>query len=255
MGHVGQFLAPATRRLPSPESANFLEKVGAQFLSLRHLVRLNRQFGWVERETSDVSAPCPDARDELARLRARKRHWLEPNTPRFSRACCASSLGKYESQSLRRADCVEELDGYGGCVLLEPCVSEGEVGQAASQVGIGLGTGTSIASFLRFWAVAASRNSSRAPHGPRRRSRSSRRMRFRCANSISTFFRSRREVSVGVGPWLCRAPHRGRLRGLSAGPCARACSDSSAASVHRRRSRICWRDRAASRRRSPGCRS
>ena len=36
-------------------------------------------------------------------------------------------------------------------------------------------------------AVAARRNSSRAPCGPRSRSRSSRRMRLRCANSISTF--------------------------------------------------------------------
>ncbi len=67
-------------------------------------------------------------------------------------------------------------------------------GLSSFQAGIGLGAGTIFASFLRFWAVAASRNSSRAPHGPRSRRRSSRRMRFRCANSISTFFRSRREA-------------------------------------------------------------
>src|SRR5271168_4196216 len=58
---------------------------------------------------------------------------------------------------------------------------------------IGAGAGSSLASFLRFWAVAAKRNSSRAPFGPRSRNRSSLRMRLRCANSISTFFRSRHE--------------------------------------------------------------
>src|SRR6516164_8933599 len=46
----------------------------------------------------------------------------------------------------------------------------------------------------RFWAVAARMNSSRAPFGPRKRKRSSLRMRLRCANSISIFLRSRREV-------------------------------------------------------------
>jgi hypothetical protein len=47
------------------------------------------------------------------------------------------------------------------------------------------GIGRSLAILRRFWAVAARRNSSRAPFGPRRRSRSSFRMRLRCANSIS----------------------------------------------------------------------
>ena len=56
-------------------------------------------------------------------------------------------------------------------------------------------SGMSLAILRRFWAAAARRNSSRAPFGPRRRSRSSLRIRLRCANSISTFFRSRREVT------------------------------------------------------------
>ena len=38
---------------------------------------------------------------------------------------------------------------------------------------IGAGRGMSFASFRRFWAVAANRNSSFAPLGPRRRNRSS----------------------------------------------------------------------------------
>jgi hypothetical protein len=49
----------------------------------------------------------------------------------------------------------------------------------ASQAGFGCGIGTSLASFRRFCAVAASINSSRAPFGPRSRSRSSLRMRLR----------------------------------------------------------------------------
>jgi hypothetical protein len=48
--------------------------------------------------------------------------------------------------------------------------------------------GRSLASFLRFWAVAASKNSSLAPLGPRNLRRLSLRIRLRWANSISTFF-------------------------------------------------------------------
>ena len=44
---------------------------------------------------------------------------------------------------------------------------------------IGAGSGMSFASFRRFGAVAANRNSSLAPFGPRKRSRSSLRIRFR----------------------------------------------------------------------------
>jgi hypothetical protein len=44
---------------------------------------------------------------------------------------------------------------------------------------MGAGSGMSFASFRRFWAVAANRNSSLAPFGPRRRNRPSLRMRFR----------------------------------------------------------------------------
>ncbi|CUX57570.1 hypothetical protein AGR8A_pTi10142 [Agrobacterium fabrum str. J-07] len=43
--------------------------------------------------------------------------------------------------------------------------------------------GLSFASLLRFCAVAARRNSSLAPHGPRSLKRAIRRMRFRCAKS------------------------------------------------------------------------
>src|SRR6476659_4585830 len=81
------------------------------------------------------------------------------------------------------------------------------------------GIGISLANFRRFWAVAARRNSSCAPVGPRSRRRSSLRMRLRWANSISTFLRSRRDVfpseDLAITRAMSRAPswiERGTLR-------------------------------------------
>src|SRR6516162_298396 len=65
--------------------------------------------------------------------------------------------------------------------------------QAAPRAIAGGGRLTILASRLRFCAIAASVNSNCAPLGPRRRKRSSRKMRLRWANSISTFLRSRRD--------------------------------------------------------------
>lgn len=77
----------------------------------------------------------------------------------------------------------------------EIATSNGRGGSPLSQAITGADGGISLASLRRFWAVAARRNSSLAPLGPLRRSRSSFRMRLRWANSISTFFRSRRETT------------------------------------------------------------
>ena len=55
--------------------------------------------------------------------------------------------------------------------------------------------GTSFTRRLRFWAVAARRNSSLAPDKPRSRRRVSFNHRLRCANSISIFFRRARAVA------------------------------------------------------------
>jgi len=74
-----------------------------------------------------------------------------------------------------------------------------------SQAGIGCDIGINLASFRRFWAVAARRNSSRAPFGPRSRSRSSLRMRLRWANNISTFLRSRRDARPSQELAMARA--------------------------------------------------
>ena len=70
------------------------------------------------------------------------------------------------------------------------------------------GAGRILASFRRFWAVAASRNSSFAPHGPRNRRRPRPRMRLRWANNISTFFRSLIEMSYCLVLAMSRATWR-----------------------------------------------
>ena len=70
------------------------------------------------------------------------------------------------------------------------------------------GAGKILASFRRFWAVAARRNSSFAPHGPRNRRRPSPRMRLRWAKSISTFFRSFIEISYCLVLAMSRATWR-----------------------------------------------
>ncbi len=94
-------------------------------------------------------------------------------------------------------DCVEKVAAVVATVCVR-CLLRGRI--APPYAGCGTGMGMSFASFLRFWAVAARWNSSRAPDGPRNRSRSRRKMRFKCANSISTFFRRFRDVRfLGLG--------------------------------------------------------
>jgi len=72
----------------------------------------------------------------------------------------------------------------------------------------GGGRATSDASRRRFWAMAARTNSSWAPRGPRSRSRPSFRIRFKCANRISIFLRSRRDFSKPSVPASDRATSR-----------------------------------------------
>jgi len=67
------------------------------------------------------------------------------------------------------------------------------------------GRATSATSRRRFSAMEARTNSSWAPRGPRSRSRSSFRMRFKCANPISIFLRSRRDFSKSSVPANDRA--------------------------------------------------
>ena len=77
--------------------------------------------------------------------------------------------------------------------------------------------GLNLASRRKFCAVAARRNSSLAPHGPRSRKRPTRRMRLRWANSISTFFRRRQAASYSGVDARARATSRAfsfRSRGI-----------------------------------------
>jgi len=93
------------------------------------------------------------------------------------------------------SDIVEKVE-FEVIVVPAACGRQGSDDGRLSQVAsLGAGTGINLASFRRFWAVAARWNSSRAPFGPRNRNRSSFRMRLRWANSISIFFRSRLEVT------------------------------------------------------------
>lgn len=78
----------------------------------------------------------------------------------------------------------------------------------AAQAVAGLVIGIIFAIFRRFWAAAARWNSSLAPLGPRRRRRSSFRMRFRWAKSISTFFRWRRDTRYASVVAISRARSR-----------------------------------------------
>jgi len=92
---------------------------------------------------------------------------------------------------------------------------------------IGGGCAASLASLRRFWAIAASVNSSCAPRGPRNRRRPS----FRCASSGRTA--SRHACDRGViarTPRSCRVRerHREPPRRCCAGSCAPAPSGSTA---------------------------
>jgi hypothetical protein len=91
-----------------------------------------------------------------------------------------------------RADCVEEV---GDQIVRDRSKRQTRAGLSGAQAGFKAGGRINFASFRRFCAVAARRNSSRAPKEPLSLRRSRRRMRFRCANSISIFFRSRRDLT------------------------------------------------------------
>jgi hypothetical protein len=77
------------------------------------------------------------------------------------------------------------VNGGEGPILFKKSVSNLRFTGSWCQAGQRLGIGIGLASFRRFWAVAARRNS-RPPFGPLSLSRSSLRMRLRWANSIST---------------------------------------------------------------------
>src|SRR6202161_1225405 len=103
--------------------------------------------------------------------------------------------GRPKADGLKSTDSVEKV--------AEPGVVDGAFYAARRQfrfwwphpVAAACGIGINLAILRRFWAVAARRNSSLAPHGPLRRRRSSFKIRLSWANNISTFFRSRLETT------------------------------------------------------------
>jgi hypothetical protein len=105
----------------------------------------------------------------------------------------------------------ERRDGFFGRLL------DRHPGRDAANTSGSMFIGLKRASRLRFWAVAARRNSSLAPFGPQRRKRVRRRIRLRWASSIPTFFR-RRQASTCCGVAACaRATSRAsscRSRGV-----------------------------------------
>ena len=141
-----------------------------------------------------------------------------------SRSTLGKRLTRLSWHRPHMADSVAKLEGRSGRTRLGwRAYSERQPVQPRTGFQLaraGVGVGISLASFLRFCAVVARRNSSRAPFGPRSLSRSRRRMRFRCANRLSTFLRCRRETRPALlcPLWrACPAPPRRE----SAAPCAR----------------------------------
>jgi hypothetical protein len=108
------------------------------------------------------------------------------------------------------ADCVEKLYDSATALRLEAffqglradaLARGGRVAASsaayAATASIDGAAGRNRARRRRFRAVAASRNSSLAPHGPRSRKRPSLKLRLRWANSISTFFRRASDLKFG----------------------------------------------------------
>src|ERR1700726_3871001 len=109
-----------------------------------------------------------------------------------------------------RVDSVEEVWELIGLNAAVTVTLRRIAGLILSQAGFRFGIGINLLDLRRVCGVAARRNSSRAPFGPRSRSRSSLRMRLRCANSISIFLRSRRDArpcqDFAISRAMSRAP-------------------------------------------------
>jgi hypothetical protein len=164
------------------------------------------------------------------RIRRTRRLPRQPLYARFPASFSPSAKAHFpplgDDRSSRRVrppstDCVEEPFGRRGRIAVETTIGSGEMSPFPHVAKIGAGSGMSFASFLRFWAVAASRNSSLAPFGPRRRNRSSFRMRSDERRASRPSFvagaRQRRHRSLRL-----REPDRERPHEQSVRSCVRA---------------------------------
>jgi hypothetical protein len=130
--------------------------------------------------------------------------------PRF--ATSAKKSIRDMLKRLKSADTVEKAVKHSVRWGSSTCFGEGleglfgrlgrHPGRYAASISGSLLIGLRRTSRLRFWAVAARRNSSLAPFGPLKRRRARRRILLRCANSVSTFFR-RRQASTYCGVAAC----------------------------------------------------
>jgi hypothetical protein len=148
---------------------------------------------------------CGSNRDE----RPRQRYvGSSPNSRksahRPAKRLCADTVEKLGGSAIRSRQ--SHFDGPSETTIL-PRVPRLGPGYAAI-ISISALAGLNLASRRKFCAVAARRNSSLAPHGPRSRKRPTRRMRLRWANSISTFFRRRQAASYSGVDARARATSR-----------------------------------------------
>jgi hypothetical protein len=104
---------------------------------------------------------------------------------------------------------VNVTDGFSPGIWMSPAL-----GQAGQPGGISGRQARNRTSFLKFWTVAASRNSSLAPVIPRSRSRLKPKFRFRWANAISTLRRSRAERAKASVPFSGRTYSRSASKRL-----------------------------------------
>ena len=148
----------------------------------RRLLRVNRvahqRFGGRDAELADIEQRAgsrADCRDHQSVLYPKADNLCSAVSCRF---CCRSRRGTGRSRP-------EGLSYIPGCRALPRERRLGRIGTdardayAAHTVGSGGGLATNLASRRRFWAMAASVNSSCAARGPRKRRRPSRRMRLR----------------------------------------------------------------------------
>jgi hypothetical protein len=148
-----------------------------------------------------------------------------------TRSACpfrADFVAEIGVQTARDADaifCSRRFPPAGLCGRLTLYFTDACNAYAAHKGAIGGGRATNLASLRRFCAIAANVNSNWAPHGPRNRSRPSRRIRFKCANSISTRFLSRDDC-LNVSAWPAPGQRRELPRRYCAGLCGRTSLDS-----------------------------
>jgi hypothetical protein len=125
------------------------------------------------------------ATDRFQQLRAvlrEKNHGTSSDRRRrrvVARCSGAGMLKHHQADGPNRPILLKNPGSGAATIAVRVVVGEANLGRSPYVAKIGAGSGKSFASFRRFWAAAANRNSSLAPLGPRRRKRPSLRVGFR----------------------------------------------------------------------------